>query len=208
MSKDAAKASLLGANSLLIVGWFAYVLGTNVTPDQSRLAGIICLVGCVVVSILIASAGSLTKADFVAWDGMIETPIPDSTVRTAGKAMGGGALGGFLSFGCGIWAGGAMILFGSLLCATGIGALFGLPMILGGLATPFLWGLMGGALGAGVATAPSVPVEPAAPPTKELPGKPADDISAQIRKLSMLRDDGLITEEEFAAKKTQLLERM
>jgi len=46
-----------------------------------------------------------------------------------------------------------------------------------------------------------------APAEPEHPGSPAEPSPlAMIRELGKLRDDGLITEEEFQAKKAQLLE--
>jgi Bacterial PH domain/Short C-terminal domain len=39
-------------------------------------------------------------------------------------------------------------------------------------------------------------------------GQPAPDIPDQIRKLSELRDEGMLTEEQFEAKKADLLSRM
>jgi hypothetical protein len=55
--------------------------------------------------------------------------------------------------------------------------------------------------------------KPKAPPAQILITAPAnahkpDDITDQIRKLAELRDSGVLTEEEFKAKKAQLLERM
>jgi hypothetical protein len=43
--------------------------------------------------------------------------------------------------------------------------------------------------------------QPAAPP----PASPADDDAAQIQKYAALKGQGLITEEEFEAKKKQIL---
>jgi Short C-terminal domain len=41
------------------------------------------------------------------------------------------------------------------------------------------------------------------------PSSPAaDDIPAQIRKLAELRDQGILSEDEFTAKKTELLSRL
>ncbi len=37
------------------------------------------------------------------------------------------------------------------------------------------------------------------------PAAPADDVYAQLRKLAELKDAGILTEEEFASKKAQLL---
>ncbi len=48
-----------------------------------------------------------------------------------------------------------------------------------------------------------------APPTvRPSQGGPAGSPAEMIRELARLRDDGLITEEEFQAKKSQLLERI
>ncbi len=47
---------------------------------------------------------------------------------------------------------------------------------------------------------------PAAPPAAAAaPAAAGGDIAAQIQQLGALRDQGLLTEEEFAAKKAQLL---
>lgn len=43
--------------------------------------------------------------------------------------------------------------------------------------------------------------EPAPPP----PAAPAEDPIAQLRELAKLRDDGILTEEEFAAEKRKVL---
>jgi Bacterial PH domain/Short C-terminal domain len=50
--------------------------------------------------------------------------------------------------------------------------------------------------------APAPPAEPAPPPT------PADDATATLERLASLRDRGLITSEEYDAKKRELLERI
>lgn len=42
----------------------------------------------------------------------------------------------------------------------------------------------------------------------QAPPPPKDDIYQEIRKLAELRDEGLITSEEFEAKKRDLLERL
>lgn len=48
-----------------------------------------------------------------------------------------------------------------------------------------------------------------AAPTAPPPPAPAgDDIPAQIKQLAALRDDGILTEDEFAAKKADLLSKM
>lgn len=49
--------------------------------------------------------------------------------------------------------------------------------------------------------AAAAPPAPAPPPVQEA----ADDPVAQIQKLGELRDQGLLTDEEFAAKKAQIL---
>ena len=40
------------------------------------------------------------------------------------------------------------------------------------------------------------------------PGGPAPDLADQLAKLAQLRDQGILTEEEFQAKKTDLLDRL
>ena len=58
-----------------------------------------------------------------------------------------------------------------------------------------------------VAAAPSsAPAEASPTPTPAAP--PADDVSAKLESLAGLRDKGLITPEEYEAKKADLLERM
>lgn len=52
---------------------------------------------------------------------------------------------------------------------------------------------------------------PEAPPSSasaEFPSPQASDIPEQIKKLADLRDSGAIAEEEFEAKKAELLDRM
>jgi hypothetical protein len=61
-------------------------------------------------------------------------------------------------------------------------------------------------------TAAAAP-EPAAPPPSPAPAtdaarNPADDLGATLERLADLRDKGLITAEEYEAKKRDLLERM
>lgn len=51
--------------------------------------------------------------------------------------------------------------------------------------------------------APSAPVEPAAPAVSNEP-----DAMEQLAKLGQLRDAGVLTEEEFAQKKAEILARM
>ena len=48
-------------------------------------------------------------------------------------------------------------------------------------------------------------LEPAAAPAPPAPASPADDDAAQIQKYAALKGQGLITEEEFEAKKKQIL---
>ena len=47
--------------------------------------------------------------------------------------------------------------------------------------------------------------QPAAPAPAAAPASPADDDAAQIQKYAALKGQGLITEEEFEAKKKQIL---
>lgn len=51
------------------------------------------------------------------------------------------------------------------------------------------------------------PAEAAAAPTEAPAAAPAggDDLAAQLESLARLRDQGILTEEEFAAKKAQIL---
>lgn len=51
------------------------------------------------------------------------------------------------------------------------------------------------------------PAETAAAPTEASAAAPAggDDLAAQLESLARLRDQGILTEEEFAAKKAQIL---
>jgi hypothetical protein len=56
----------------------------------------------------------------------------------------------------------------------------------------------------------AAPAPPAAPPVAEAPAAPAaggltDELIEQLKKLGELRDAGILTDEEFQAKKTQLL---
>ena len=59
----------------------------------------------------------------------------------------------------------------------------------------------------GGADAPAL-AAPAAPPPAPAPSNPADDLGATLERLAGLRDKGLITPEEYEAKKRELLERM
>jgi hypothetical protein len=60
------------------------------------------------------------------------------------------------------------------------------------------------------AIAPSAPesAEPPPAPATPVPGSNADDVGATLERLAGLRDKGLITPEEYEAKKRELLERM
>jgi hypothetical protein len=64
---------------------------------------------------------------------------------------------------------------------------------------------MGGAVSAAAASAPA-PAGP--PPPSSAPVSPADQLTATLESLAALRDRGLITPEEYEAKKRDLLERM
>jgi hypothetical protein len=55
---------------------------------------------------------------------------------------------------------------------------------------------------------PSPPPPPPAPSPAPAPGGAADDIFALIEKLAGLRDKNILTDEEFSAKKTELLSRL
>lgn len=54
--------------------------------------------------------------------------------------------------------------------------------------------------------APAAPVVPAA--VQPVPPAPQPDIHEQLQKLASLRDSGILTEEEFTAKKAELLARL
>lgn len=59
---------------------------------------------------------------------------------------------------------------------------------------------------AAAAAAPPTAPPPEAPPAAPPAAAAADEgVAGEIKKLGALRDQGLITEEEFAAKKKQLL---
>ena len=48
--------------------------------------------------------------------------------------------------------------------------------------------------------------QPAAAPQQPVPAAPAEpDVAAEIQKYAALKDQGMLTEEEFAAKKKQIL---
>ncbi|HAM22774.1 MAG TPA: hypothetical protein DCQ04_10980 [Actinobacteria bacterium] len=51
----------------------------------------------------------------------------------------------------------------------------------------------------------SPPAAPPAPAAPAAPAVPEPDITDQLRKLAALRDDGILTDEEFAAQKAKLL---
>jgi hypothetical protein len=57
-------------------------------------------------------------------------------------------------------------------------------------------------------SAPDAPVRPAEPAPPPIASNPADDLGATLERLAGLRDKGLITAEEYEAKKRDLLERM
>ena len=57
-------------------------------------------------------------------------------------------------------------------------------------------------------SAPDAPVRPAEPAPPPIAPNPADDLGATLERLAGLRDKGLITAEEYEAKKRDLLERM
>ena len=58
------------------------------------------------------------------------------------------------------------------------------------------------------ASPPAPPPAPAPPAEAAAPRTPADDLGATLERLADLRDKGLITPEEYEAKKRDLLERM
>lgn len=65
-------------------------------------------------------------------------------------------------------------------------------------------------IGAAVAKRRSVgtvqpPAQPQAPAPIQPATTPTDDVAAQIKQFAELRDQGILTEEEFSAKKKQLL---
>ncbi len=63
--------------------------------------------------------------------------------------------------------------------------------------------------GGAPAAAAAVPAEPApVAPATSPPASPADDATATLERLASLRDRGLITPEEYDAKKRELLERI
>lgn len=58
------------------------------------------------------------------------------------------------------------------------------------------------------AAAPAAPVDAPPPSTAPAAGAPAEDATATLERLASLRDRGLITPEEYDAKKRELLERI
>jgi DNA-directed RNA polymerase subunit RPC12/RpoP len=58
------------------------------------------------------------------------------TTSAKGEGLATGCLAGAMTSGC-------LIVAGGLLCLTGIGAIIGIPMILGGLLAPFLGPVLG-----------------------------------------------------------------
>ena len=54
---------------------------------------------------------------------------------------------------------------------------------------------------------PAPPQFPVAPPPRA-PGAPAGDVAARLRKLDELRDSGLLTDDEFEAKKAEILREL
>lgn len=55
---------------------------------------------------------------------------------------------------------------------------------------------------------PALPAAPVVPPVVDKPPSPADQLASTLESLANLRDKGLITAEEYDAKKRELLERM
>jgi hypothetical protein len=58
------------------------------------------------------------------------------------------------------------------------------------------------------ADAPAAPVPAAAPAASAESRSASEELSATLERLAGLRDKGLITPEEYEAKKAQILERM
>lgn len=65
--------------------------------------------------------------------------------------------------------------------------------------------VMGAAIGSSRARRQAEAAASAAPPLAEPAASPTNDIPAEIRRFAELRDQGIITEEDFNAKKQQLL---
>jgi membrane protein YdbS with pleckstrin-like domain len=66
----------------------------------------------------------------------------------------------------------------------------------------------GSGAAAGTAAAAAAPASPPPPVAEPAASTPADDAGATLERLAGLRDKGLITPEEYEAKKRELLERM
>ena len=56
--------------------------------------------------------------------------------------------------------------------------------------------------------APMAPASPIAPEGPTAPESPGEAVLAQVRSLGELHADGLLTDEEFAAQKSRLLDRL
>jgi Short C-terminal domain len=54
----------------------------------------------------------------------------------------------------------------------------------------------------------SMPAQAPAPPTPQQPAPDSPDVTEQIRKLAELRDQGILTDEEFQSKKKELLSKL
>ena len=54
----------------------------------------------------------------------------------------------------------------------------------------------------------SMPAQAPAPPTPQQPAPYSPDVTEQIRKLAELRDQGILTDEEFQSKKKELLSKL
>ncbi|WP_017539983.1 DUF4429 domain-containing protein [Nocardiopsis halophila] len=79
--------------------------------------------------------------------------------------------------------------------------------LLAAVVNAHLPGAAGAARGAGGREV-GTPGAPEAPAPHSAPRPDPEEISRRIRELARLRDDGLVTEEEFAAKKAELLGRL
>jgi len=53
-----------------------------------------------------------------------------------------------------------------------------------------------------------MPAQAPAPPTPQQPAPDSPDVTEQIRKLAELRDQGILTDEEFQSKKKELLSKL
>ena len=72
-------------------------------------------------------------------------------------------------------------------------------------------GAVGGVVGNAVGGAPQAASEPAQPTQPAQPAQPSDDMAAfkaKVEKLGMMKEAGLITEEEFAAMRAELLKNI